>query len=436
MSDVFKGTPYKFQLDGIKYALMHKYILNSSPMGAGKCLMAVVPALMAGGQTLIVCPSYLKRNWEREIHKWAKHPQKVLVITTSKHIKKISDEYSFVIMSYEMLKYLDYPFRNVIMDECQAIKNRTSLRSRNFFKYLRKHRARHFFALSGTPVTKNITDWFSILKILSLCPHGTNGIPMHMTFQEFADTFANVTVMNTRFFDKRIKAVRDLEIKKYSGVKNLEQLYTFLQDKYVQLSLEEANLPPLLIKHFYTEGKSTVEEEHSLSILSSMTSPTIPITTGKSMSAESKAEKTAAYVLELFDLHGGPIIVFSDHLKPIGIMEEIFKKKNLNFKIIQGSTPVDKRQAIVDDLQNEKIDGILATIGSTNTGYNMTKSCHAVVNDLSWDHATNQQCFKRLHRIGQNKLVTIHIHNSSPVDEKINNILLDKQEDLGRFYAF
>jgi SNF2 family DNA or RNA helicase len=54
-----------------------------------------------------------------------------------------------------------------------------------------------------------------------------------------------------------------------------------------------------------------------------------------------------------------------------------------------------------------------------------------VFNDLSWKAHENEQAEKRIHRIGQDKMVTIHRIIKGSVDARIVDILTRKMKEIG-----
>jgi SNF2 family DNA or RNA helicase len=62
-------TPFAHQETGIKFLLSRNGCILADDMGLGKTYQAIVAALESGAERiLIVCPSAVKINWEREIN--------------------------------------------------------------------------------------------------------------------------------------------------------------------------------------------------------------------------------------------------------------------------------------------------------------------------------------------------------------------------------
>ena len=67
-----KVEPYDYQKEGIAYALIHKRCFFGDEPGLGKTMQAIGTVSIAKAwPCLIVCPSGLKLNWQREFMKFA-----------------------------------------------------------------------------------------------------------------------------------------------------------------------------------------------------------------------------------------------------------------------------------------------------------------------------------------------------------------------------
>lgn len=63
--------PYPYQQDGIVYGLTHKRLIIGDEPGLGKTLQSIGIVDTAGAYPcLVICPSSLKINWQREFEKF------------------------------------------------------------------------------------------------------------------------------------------------------------------------------------------------------------------------------------------------------------------------------------------------------------------------------------------------------------------------------
>ena len=83
-------------------------------------------------------------------------------------------------------------------------------------------------------------------------------------------------------------------------------------------------------------------------------------------------------------------------------------------KIINGDTPIAKRQKIVNEFQTHLVDDRgfdLLILGpkAAGTGLTLTAAVHVIHLSRWWNPAVEEQCNDRIHRIGQTKPVTVHV---------------------------
>lgn len=82
-------------------------------------------------------------------------------------------------------------------------------------------------------------------------------------------------------------------------------------------------------------------------------------------------------------------------------------KKKEDFLRIDGSTPKEKRQEVVNEFNNPSSPSKLLLVSTTagGIGTNLVGANRAVLMDVSWNPTTDQQAIFRLYRLGQKKEV-------------------------------
>jgi hypothetical protein len=140
-------------------------------MGLGKTIQAISFMLSNKDErSLVVAPSTLVYNWEREIKKFAPSLS-VLTIEGNKKQREESIEkipnYDVIITSYPLIRndielYTKYDFHTCILDEAQNIKNPASLTA----KSVKKINACTRFALTGTPIENSPGELWSIFDFV------------------------------------------------------------------------------------------------------------------------------------------------------------------------------------------------------------------------------------------------------------------------------
>ena len=144
-------------------------------MGLGKTVQAIALLLWAKSKTkkkmlnLVIAPTSVVPNWQREIEKFA--PSLTTVVWQGPDRHDLRDElegadvmitsYALLRRDEELLQELD--FRYAILDEAQNIKNPLSATARAA-KRLRSERR---LALTGTPIENRLSEIWSIFDFVS-----------------------------------------------------------------------------------------------------------------------------------------------------------------------------------------------------------------------------------------------------------------------------
>ncbi len=147
-------------------------------MGLGKTMQVIAALILekeeqAAGPTLLIAPTSVLGNWEKEVQKFAPH-LKTLVHHGSQReqdsadFAQLCDDVDMLITSYTLarkdsalLSAIDW--HRVVLDEAQNIKNPKAAQTKAILKLTAKHR----LALIGTPVENRLMDLWSIFNFLN-----------------------------------------------------------------------------------------------------------------------------------------------------------------------------------------------------------------------------------------------------------------------------
>ena len=216
---------YPFQKDGVKFHLKSRYSINACEMGLGKTIQAIKTIEAADTYyNMVVCPAYLRNNWKREI-------------------KKHGDPLRFYhILSYDEFRKLPpkYPHISdtVIFDEAHYLKNMEAQRTKAAHKYVKDWLPEYLVLLSGTPIKNRVTEYYSLLKLCSYCPHDTNGERITKSFHHFASALT---------YKEKYLLPSGAMVTKFGGLKNKSLLLKYLKGKYFRrVASKELNLPDVI----------------------------------------------------------------------------------------------------------------------------------------------------------------------------------------------
>ena len=417
-----KLKPY--QNEGVDFLLSHLYVILAYDPGLGKSLTALASTLELKGNTLIVCPAYLRENWKLEILKWL--PNRTIDVHKSTKTIFYPYDANYVVIGFDQLSESKDLFKwadNVIVDEVHNFFNAETARTNNLYENLDLFRPKSLYMLSGTPIKNRVSEFYILLLMASLCPGKCNGVDVareYLTFESFADEFS---YQQTRYVGvKKYGRTFKKKLITYTGIKNEAKLKKLLQGKYLRKKAEDVlDIQKILFKPVYISDKvfPNIEQEFEY-FLDSENSSSLNIK-NKTRSALFKVKYTIDYAENLLN-ETAKIIIYSHHREPVYQIAEHFK-----VSAITGEMPSDRRFKVVQDWKDGKFRVLVATIGALSTGVNLTESNHIIMNDKSWVEADNIQAYGRVNRIGQTGVPTIHEIFYGPQDEKISRLVSQKR---------
>ena len=178
----FKGELRPYQAKGVGWlSFLDTWGLGAclaDDMGLGKTVQLIGFLLNLKQQkllkkpTLLVCPTSVINNWEREVKKFApklkamihhgnSREQGKVFAKTVKGINLVITSYSLVHRDQKTLSTIDW--QGIVLDEAQNIKNPSAKQS----QAVREIPAGFRIALTGTPVENRLTELWSILDFLN-----------------------------------------------------------------------------------------------------------------------------------------------------------------------------------------------------------------------------------------------------------------------------
>ena len=454
----FQGELRPYQAKGVGWlSFLETWGLGAclaDDMGLGKTIQLIAFLLNLKQQdlltkpTLLVCPTSVINNWEREVKKFA--PKLNTLIhhgsqrDRGKSFVKQAEDKQLVITSYSLvqrdLKTLSrIEWQGIVLDEAQNIKNPTAKQS----QAVREIPAGFRIALTGTPVENRLTELWSILDFLN---PGFLG--------------------NRNFFQKRFAA----PIEKYGDRESLNILRSLTQpfilrrlktdkniiqdlpDKqemnvFCGLSVEQAELYQQLVDNSLEEIEDSEGIKRRGLILTLLLR--LKQLCNHPELIEADKPKKSEIITDSFGDRSGKLMRLEEMLEEIvdeGARSLIFTQFSEWGKILKpyleaklkeeviflyGATPREARQEMVDRFQNEpngpKI--FILSLKAGGTGLNLTRANHVFHVDRWWNPAVENQATDRAFRIGQKRNVQVHkFVCTGTLEERINDIIESKKE--------
>lgn len=409
-------------------------------MGLGKtlqtiCFLAHYIGTHVGQKVIIICPSSLMYNWQKELEKFTPI-FKTLVYHGSnrKEADLLQDDLQIIITSYGTVRadngvLFSTHYGVAVVDESHNIKNPSA----QITKAISSLNANINIALSGTPVVNNTFDLYAQLNFALPGMFGSRDFFK----KEYADAIdkyrdeekiMQLQKMTAPFILRRTKeqVAKDLPEK----TESILWCNMHAQQRMVYNEISEKIKGNLL-----TDIKNNGLNKSKLAVLQGIlklrqvcnTPMLLPVDEQQNCSESIKTEMLLNELQNILGKHKA--IVFSQFSSMLHLLAEACDKQGIAYYHFDGQTPPAKRAEMVAAFQLEDCNThlFLISLKAGNTGLTLTAADYVFLFDPWWNTAVEQQAIDRTHRIGQTKNVFAYkLICKDTIEEKI--ILLQQRK--------
>jgi SNF2 family DNA or RNA helicase len=404
-------------------------------MGLGKTVQALAfLSLQRGrGPTLIVCPTSLLSNWQREAEQFTPELT-VLRIDGPERASKIARlaEHDLGLTSYGLLRrdaelYADFSFNSVVLDEAQHIKNPETQNAQAAFSL----RASRRFVLTGTPMENSVRDLWSLMNFVAPGYLGTR--------TDFRERYEKPLATGSEPGLQRRLARR---LRPFLLRRRKVDVARELPEKIEQIipcelgSTQRATYNALLRE--IQQGLGASDRADGATRMRMLTGLlrlrqiccdlrllALPPNDNKESSA--KLDLLDELLEEIID-GGHRVLIFSQFVKMLDFVRERLEASEVGYCYLAGLTK--NRQEEVDRFQNDAtIPVFLISLKAGGVGLNLSAADTVIHFDPWWNAAVEAQATDRAHRIGQKRVVTSYkLIARETVEEKILHLQKRKRD--------
>jgi SNF2 family DNA or RNA helicase len=146
--------------------------------------------------------------------------------------------------------------------------------------------------------------------------------------------------------------------------------------------------------------------------------------------ADSGKTETLLELLEPLLAEGQKVLIFSQFVQMLKVLENECRRLNIPTHILTGETK--ERQAVVQAFHDDERPGaFLLSLRAAGTGLNLTTASYVVLYDPWWNPAVEAQAIDRSHRIGQTRTVNAYrLIAPGTVEEKIWDLQQKKAQAI------
>ncbi|UNK19103.1 DEAD/DEAH box helicase [Paenibacillus sp. N3/727] len=411
-------------------------------MGLGKTIQVITCLLdqrreAHSGPVLIVCPTSLLGNWQRELQRFA--PDLSLYIHHGVHrlrgesFQQEALQYDIVLTTYHLAgrdggDLSSVSWSSVVLDEAQYIKNYRTKQAQSVMKLSAPHR----IAMTGTPVENRLGELWSIFHFLN---------PGYLgSFNAFRQRYALGEGQEERlhelhrlvspFMLRRLKSDPDirkdlpekLEIKSYCPLTEVQgAMYQAIVDEMLgQIENRTGMARKGLVLSSLTKLKQICDHPQLLRGED-----------GRSPKMESsgKMQRLLEILDSIADVEESALI-FTQY---VGMGELLVKFLTKRYgkepAFLHGGVPKKERDDMVRAFQEgESASFFVLSLKAGGVGLNLTRANHVLHYDRWWNPAVENQATDRVFRIGQHKNVQVHkLISQGTLEERIDELIEQKK---------
>lgn len=431
-----------------------------------------------GKRIIYVCPSSLMRNVRKEFSLWAEHRNVTFLGGMTKkerdfifeHVLKNFDEY-VVIINYEAWrKDLNLIERlvglgpdTIILDEAHNVKDTNSIAYRGVASLILDSKPAYVIPMTGTPILNRPQELFSLLSLVNPREFYNLNDFLYKFCEQDDDKFWRFKPGGLDRIARQIRKNFLRRTRDQAGIELPEKTITLHElevdsEKYP----EQHRVREQMRKH----AAIMVNEERGQAVIAGAMIAMFtrlrqietwpagivakdPITKEILFEVDVKESQKVDYVISSAPDEQGNftglipeliederIVLFSQFKAPL--REIALRVINAGYRavVLDGETSTKEREEISNDYNarytsdrtQSKWDVVLCNYKVGGIGLNLTAATQMVILDEEWNPGKRDQAYDRIHRMGQEKPVTIHvIRNQNTIDDWLAGIMEAKE---------
>ena len=455
LKDSDGNTMRDYQLEGFNWLRYCWFNKNNSiladEMGLGKTLQIV--SLLNDistnhnihGPFLILAPLSTLPHWKNEFERWTDinaiiyHGSAAGKEIIKKYEMFITNEngqfdtsyvhFDVLITNYETFRtdfdlFSKIEWHYLVLDEGHRLKNHTG----KVYKLLQQIKYEHCTLLTGTPVQNNVEELWSLLHFL----HPERFSDLAQFMEKFGviqdhETLTQIQAVIKPYILRRRKADVDTSIAAKEET-IIEVELTRIQKTYYKALLHEnagtllqqitgGALPSLLnlmmqlrkvCNHpFLIKGApAAIEEQVAKNLQKSVNDEEVLL---RSLVDSSGKLILIDKLLPKLRNGGHKVLIFSQMVKVLDILEEYLALINIKPERIDGSVPENERQNAIERFATDPNAFVfLLCTRAGGVGINLTAADTVIIYDSDWNPQNDLQAESRCHRIGQKSKVKVY----------------------------
>jgi len=484
---------FPHQRAGVAFLAASKRALLADEPGLGKTAQAIraLKRLKEQGEdvfpAMIVCPNTLKKNWEREFHRWWPEVTTQVIKGAAGQRKKqfdvaVESSIDVIIINWESLRshsrlapygsvaltrcskcgghdegisdtrcevhlrelnHID--FKAVVADEIHRSKDPKSKQTRALWSATGDSPIR--FAMTGTPIANDVVDLWPILHWLSPKDWPSKTKWIERMIDTMLNAFGGMLVLGVKpHMQEEFYKTINPHMRRMLKARVLPHLPEVVNERRdVEMSTKQ--------KKAYTQMRDTMiaelENGGAITAPSVLTQTTrlnqfanayaelvVSETTGeiKAILSDPSCKVDAVMSdIKANDFGGDSVAVCAVSRQLIYLLSNAMTKAGIEHGLITGAQNEDERQRAIDDFQSGRIKWILFTAQAGGVGVTLTTARRLIMLQRPWSLVDYKQALDRVHRIGSeihDSIIITDYITEDTIEERVIQVLETKADNF------
>ncbi len=394
---------------------------------------------LVAGPTLVVCPTSVMGNWQREAERFT--PSLRVVVhhggrrAKGRAIQRMAARADVVVTSYPLVErdrdaLASVRWARIVLDEAQQVKNPSTKQA----QAVRAITAPRRLALTGTPVENRLGELWSIIDVLNPGLLGSQA-----SFKErFAapierygeqDAADRLQAITRPVVLRRLKTDRSIIPELPEKIEVKERCVLTRE----QVTLYQAVVDEMLAQIARTEG--IVRRGLVLSVILRLKQvcnhPAQYAADDSSLAGRSGKLERTVEILEQVRAAGERALVFTQFAEMGALLQRhLTERLGCRVGFLHGGVARTRRDELVAEFQSpeEVMPVMVLSFKVGGTGLNLTSASHVLHFDRWWNPAVEDQASDRAYRIGQRRDVQVRkLVCAGTIEDRIDEMIESKR---------
>ncbi len=437
-----------YQLLGIRWLWFlqqhHLSGLLCDDMGLGKThqSMALIAAIInhyknKGNSSprhfLVVCPTSVIYHWQEKLHAFLPSLRVCTFHGSQRSLEDFHQQYDVLLTSYgiwrienELLSQVK--FELAIFDEIQVAKNHSS----RIYAALSKTDAKMRLGLTGTPIENRLRELKTLFDLV---------LPTYMPGEEdFKEFFAKPIEKEGNPERRKMlsRLIRPFVLRRKKGDVLLDLPEKIEEVSHCELSSDQEKLYLNLLATSRQKILDELKDSHTpipylhiFALLSSLKQvcnhPAVYLKQPEKYK-DFQSGKWDLFIELLNEARDSrqKVVVFSQYLYMLDIIEDYLRETGIGFAAIRGAT-INRAEQLHRFNHDPDCEVFVASLQAAGLGVDLTAGSVVIHYDRWWNAARENQATDRVHRIGQTRGVQVFkLVTLGTFEEKINALIEKK----------